>query len=230
MKNPGPLACNRSAKGRSRRGNLHAEPSFHAGFAPLPLKALTCRVPKARNFQPGAEPGELFEELRALIEQARQATARTLSSALTVLYWQVGHRIRRDVLYTAPQNLALPHFAWKLENRALVALRGRSIPRGVSVFDASTRSRPGVRPRKVRENQTMGSTSHSLRHGVLIDALGSNGDVTMSVGGNLPGALPRLTILVVSISHPSAYGGPGGPPSISLSVAPRNARGTSTCS
>ena len=56
-------------------------------------------MPKARNFKPGVEPSELLEELRALIEQARQATARTLSSALTVLYWQVGHRIRRDVLH-----------------------------------------------------------------------------------------------------------------------------------
>jgi predicted nuclease of restriction endonuclease-like (RecB) superfamily len=40
----------------------------------------------------------LLAELRSLIEQAREFVAQTANSALTLLYWQVGQRIRREVL------------------------------------------------------------------------------------------------------------------------------------
>lgn len=40
----------------------------------------------------------LLTELRGLIEQARQNLAETANSALTLLYWRVGLRIRREVL------------------------------------------------------------------------------------------------------------------------------------
>lgn len=40
----------------------------------------------------------LLAELRDLIEQAREFVAQTANSALTLLYWQVGQRIRREVL------------------------------------------------------------------------------------------------------------------------------------
>jgi len=40
----------------------------------------------------------LLGELRGLIEQARQQVAQAANSALTLLYWQVGERIRCDVL------------------------------------------------------------------------------------------------------------------------------------
>jgi hypothetical protein len=39
----------------------------------------------------------LLEDLRALIAEARQDMARTVNSALVLLYW-VGHRIRQDIL------------------------------------------------------------------------------------------------------------------------------------
>jgi predicted nuclease of restriction endonuclease-like (RecB) superfamily len=40
----------------------------------------------------------LLLELRGLIEQARQHVAQTANSTLTMLYWQVGHRIHSQVL------------------------------------------------------------------------------------------------------------------------------------
>ena len=56
-------------------------------------------MPKGRKLTPSAKPSDLFEDIRALIEQARAATARAINSAVTLLYWQVGQRIRRDVLH-----------------------------------------------------------------------------------------------------------------------------------
>ncbi|HSB05148.1 MAG TPA: DUF1016 N-terminal domain-containing protein, partial [Thermodesulfobacteriota bacterium] len=40
----------------------------------------------------------LFQDLRALIIEARQDVARQVNSALAVLYWRVGKRIRQDIL------------------------------------------------------------------------------------------------------------------------------------
>ena len=40
----------------------------------------------------------LLNELRGLIEQARQHVAHTANSTVTMLYWHVGLRIRREVL------------------------------------------------------------------------------------------------------------------------------------
>ena len=45
-----------------------------------------------------AIPSDLLGDVRALIEQARDATARAVNAALVLLYWQVGDRIRRDIL------------------------------------------------------------------------------------------------------------------------------------
>jgi predicted nuclease of restriction endonuclease-like (RecB) superfamily len=43
-------------------------------------------------------PKRLLADLRELIESARSVTAQTVNSALVLLYWQVGQRIRTDVL------------------------------------------------------------------------------------------------------------------------------------
>lgn len=40
----------------------------------------------------------LFNDLRALIIEARQDVARQVNSALVLLYWRVGKRIRQDIL------------------------------------------------------------------------------------------------------------------------------------
>jgi hypothetical protein len=40
-------------------------------------------MPKARKLTPSTKPSDLFEDIRALIEQARAATARAINSAVT---------------------------------------------------------------------------------------------------------------------------------------------------
>jgi hypothetical protein len=40
----------------------------------------------------------LFQDLRSLIIEARQVVARQVNFALVLLYWQVGKRIRQDIL------------------------------------------------------------------------------------------------------------------------------------
>ena len=42
--------------------------------------------------------GQLLEDLRSLIREARGSVAQAVNSALVLLYWQVGHRIRTEIL------------------------------------------------------------------------------------------------------------------------------------
>ena len=44
------------------------------------------------------KPRMLLADLRQLIAEARQDVARQVNSALVLLYWRVGQRIRRDIL------------------------------------------------------------------------------------------------------------------------------------
>jgi predicted nuclease of restriction endonuclease-like (RecB) superfamily len=53
----------------------------------VPLKAAALAVPP-----------DLLTDVRSLIEQARDATARAVNSALVLLYWSIGDRIRHDIL------------------------------------------------------------------------------------------------------------------------------------
>ena len=43
-------------------------------------------------------PPQLLSDLRALIDQERQSLAQAVNSSLVRLYWQIGHRIRTDLL------------------------------------------------------------------------------------------------------------------------------------
>ena len=43
-------------------------------------------------------PVDLLGDVRALIERARDTTARTVNAALVLLYWSIGDRIRREIL------------------------------------------------------------------------------------------------------------------------------------
>lgn len=45
-----------------------------------------------------AAPEHLLDDVRNLIQQARTATAQAVNSALVLLYWQIGQRIRTEVL------------------------------------------------------------------------------------------------------------------------------------
>ena len=42
--------------------------------------------------------GDLIGDIRRLIESARQNVAVTVNAGLTILYWQIGSRIRQDIL------------------------------------------------------------------------------------------------------------------------------------
>jgi predicted nuclease of restriction endonuclease-like (RecB) superfamily len=52
----------------------------------------------AQLTKPSASPDTLLQDLRRLIADTRRAVAQTVNSALVVLYWKVGDRIRRDIL------------------------------------------------------------------------------------------------------------------------------------
>ena len=43
-------------------------------------------------------PRKLIADLRKLIDESRQAVAQTVNTALVWLYWNIGKRIREDIL------------------------------------------------------------------------------------------------------------------------------------
>lgn len=47
---------------------------------------------------PSTEFTPLVNELRGLIEQARQHIAQAANSTLTILHWKLGERIQREIL------------------------------------------------------------------------------------------------------------------------------------
>ena len=55
-------------------------------------------VPTARSSRNLVVPAPLLDDVRNLIRQAREATAQAVNSALVLLYWQIGQRIRVEVL------------------------------------------------------------------------------------------------------------------------------------
>ena len=55
------------------------------------------KLPAVRSASRPA-PAKLLNDLRNLIESTRSGVAQAVNSALVVLYWQVGQRIRTDVL------------------------------------------------------------------------------------------------------------------------------------
>ena len=48
---------------------------------------------------PAKLPGRLLSDVRTLILQARIGIARAVNSGMAVLYWQIGQRIRKDILH-----------------------------------------------------------------------------------------------------------------------------------
>ena len=57
---------------------------------------MEAKAPAIKN--PPAIPDLLLQDLRSLIVQARQDVARMVNSSLVLLYWNVGRRIRQDIL------------------------------------------------------------------------------------------------------------------------------------
>src|SRR3954466_16254288 len=64
-------------------------------MAKKPTKAEDPPAPRPRG---GPAPGKLLKELRELILAARGAVAQAVNSGQVVHYWQVGHRLRTEVL------------------------------------------------------------------------------------------------------------------------------------
>jgi predicted nuclease of restriction endonuclease-like (RecB) superfamily len=60
-------------------------------------KSTSRKLVPAKAIAPGV-PANLLTDVRTLIEQAREATARAVNSALVLLNWSIGTRIRRDIL------------------------------------------------------------------------------------------------------------------------------------
>ena len=48
---------------------------------------------------PAIDADRLLGDIRALIEAAREQTARAVNSAIVGLYWHIGKRIREDILH-----------------------------------------------------------------------------------------------------------------------------------
>src|SRR5262249_48063140 len=66
---------------------------------PMPQKTATAsRVAESAAAVPASSAVGLLPEVRELILTARQTVARGVNAALTMLYWQVGDRVRRDIL------------------------------------------------------------------------------------------------------------------------------------
>lgn len=68
----------------TRRGKNTDKPAVVATRSELPTTA--------------ANPTALLAELRTLILETRQTVAQGVNSALVLLYWQIGQRIRKDIL------------------------------------------------------------------------------------------------------------------------------------
>ena len=65
----------------------------------MPKKKAASPFKPARAELPGGVPvAGLLTEVRDLILTAREGIARTVNAGLTLLYWEIGHRLRRDVL------------------------------------------------------------------------------------------------------------------------------------
>ena len=56
-------------------------------------------VPREKPAAPVLAADRLLGDIRGLIEQARGQVARTVNSAMVALYWQIGKRIREDILH-----------------------------------------------------------------------------------------------------------------------------------
>ncbi len=55
-------------------------------------------VPTARSRGKMTLPGQLLDDVRTLIWQAREGVALAVNAALALTYWEVGHRIRTEIL------------------------------------------------------------------------------------------------------------------------------------
>jgi len=106
-------------------------------------KKLTSLSPQGNRLtaftQAGLHGTDLIGELRGLIEQARQQVAVAANSALTLLYWRVGERIRRELLVdgrAAYGEGILPTLSAKLEPDYGKGFSERNLARMIKLAEA----------------------------------------------------------------------------------------------
>ena len=62
-------------------------------------KSVSTRTVQAKpKVIPSSPVKPLLTDVRGLILEARQRVAQTVNTGLTLLYWQIGYRIRQDIL------------------------------------------------------------------------------------------------------------------------------------
>lgn len=61
-------------------------------------KKLTVTTKTSRPTTPDADSRKLLKDLRHLIEETRQKVSQTVNAGLVVLYWNIGKRIRTEIL------------------------------------------------------------------------------------------------------------------------------------
>jgi hypothetical protein len=82
---PPALAVSKPAKKLAGKARANTAPATAVGAQPTDSRAV-------------AAPTLLLSELRELIVTTRQSVAQVVNSALATLYWEIGRRIRQDVL------------------------------------------------------------------------------------------------------------------------------------
>jgi hypothetical protein len=83
----------KTTAGKSQQKSVRA-PTAVASVRNAPVKPKRSTGAIARTKPPSA----LTSDLRELILSSRQAVARGVNAALVILYWQIGRRIRTDIL------------------------------------------------------------------------------------------------------------------------------------
>ncbi len=64
----------------------------------MPAKKKTALVKVRKDPVTALVPATLLSDVRDITASARQTVSRGVNAALVMLYWQVGQRIRRDIL------------------------------------------------------------------------------------------------------------------------------------
>ena len=73
-----------------------------AKASPKPRQKIVQALPAPLTNEGGAHPGlPLLTDLRQMIAEAREQVGRTVNAGLTLLYWEVGTHIRKDILQDA---------------------------------------------------------------------------------------------------------------------------------
>src|SRR5437870_5192856 len=75
----------------------HRQPMNRGSSIEIRIEAMVTEVQGAGPVEFWS-PGKVSDEVRGMILEARQTVARGVNAALVVLYWNIGQRIRRDIL------------------------------------------------------------------------------------------------------------------------------------